>query len=75
MQPLLGIELDGSSHQRSDRQERDDFVVEVFKVAKLPLLQIPARREYNQREIAALVVPILKEKLQSAAAPLSETPT
>ena len=75
MHPLLGIELDDSSHQRSDRQERDDFVVEVFKVAKLPLLQIPARREYNQREIAALVVPILKEKLQSAAAPLPETST
>jgi len=76
MQPILGIELDDSSHQRSDRQERDDFVVEVFKVAKLPLLQIPARREYNQREIAALVVPILKEKLQSVNAPLpSDAPT
>ena len=29
MKPLLGIELDDSSHQRDDRQERDDFVEKV----------------------------------------------
>jgi len=38
LKPLLGIELDDKSHQRADRQERDDFVNRVFEAAKLPLM-------------------------------------
>jgi len=41
MRPLVGIELDDSSHQRPDRQSRDTFVDGVFAAAKLPLLHIP----------------------------------
>lgn len=39
MKPLFGVELDDSSHDRTDRQERDQFVEDVCKVAGLPLLR------------------------------------
>ena len=63
MKPLLGIELDDSSHMRDDRQERDDFVERVFQVAGLPLLRLPVQREYNTREVAAKIAPLLKDKI------------
>lgn len=55
MQPLLGIELDDTSHQRKDRQERDDFVDQVFAAAGLPMLHIPAARGYQPKELAEAV--------------------
>lgn len=30
MRPIVGVELDDSSHKRADRQERDEFVDSVF---------------------------------------------
>lgn len=69
MKPLLGIELDDSSHKRDDRQERDDFVDRVFEVAGLPLLRLPVQREYNTREVAAKIAPLLKDKISSSTTP------
>jgi len=55
MRPMLGIELDDSSHARGDRQERDAFVDEVFGAAGLPLVRISVRRAYTAQEIRAAV--------------------
>jgi len=63
MKPLFGIELDDSSHKRNDRQERDEFVENVCQVAGLPLLRVPVQREYNSREIATQIAPLLKDKV------------
>lgn len=57
VQPLLGIELDDKSHQRSDRQARDEFVEMVFKAAKLPLVRIRAQRSYTISELESLLRP------------------
>jgi hypothetical protein len=65
MKPLFGIELDDSSHKRNDRQERDVFVENVCQVAGLPLLRVPVQREYNSREIAAQIAPLLKDKVSA----------
>ena len=74
MKPLLGIELDDSSHSRNHRQERDDFVDRVFQAAGLPLLRLPVQREYNTREVAAQIAPLLKDKLGvSTASPQPES--
>ncbi len=51
LKPILGIELDDKSHQRADRQERDDFVNRVFEAAKLPLIHISVQRGYSQSEL------------------------
>lgn len=66
MKPLLGIELDDSSHQWNQRQERDKFIEEVFEAAQFPLLRFPVQREYNAREIVARLAPALKNKLESS---------
>jgi hypothetical protein len=52
MEPLLGIELDDASHQRPDRQKRDDFVDAVFLTAGLPLLRVPTQHGYNPAGLA-----------------------
>lgn len=51
LKPILGIELDDKSHQRTDRRERDDFVNHVFEAAKLPLMHISVQRSYSQSEL------------------------
>lgn len=53
MRPLVGVELDDRSHERSRRQERDGFVDEVFRVAGLPLIHVPARSGYSVAESSA----------------------
>jgi len=55
MRPLLGIELDDSSHNRSDRQTRDKFVDGVFAAAGLSLLHIPVTQNYSLPKIRAMV--------------------
>jgi hypothetical protein len=62
MKPLLGIELDDSSHEAQKRQRRDDFVERTFQAAKLPLVHIKTQHDYNSREIAAQIAPYIREK-------------
>lgn len=69
MKPLFGVELDDASHKQSDRQERDEFVENVCKVAGLPLLRLPVQREYNSREIAAKIAPFVSEKVSASTLP------
>lgn len=51
MKPIMGVELDDRSHQNSDRIERDDFVNNLFKTAKLPLLRFQVKKDYSEAEI------------------------
>lgn len=39
--PLLAIELDGKSHNGTQRQERDHFVDELYNTISLPIEHIP----------------------------------
>jgi hypothetical protein len=61
MKPRFAIELDDSTHQRVDREERDDFVDAVFKAADLPLIHIPARIAYNTTELGLLFKQVLQK--------------
>ncbi|MDP3073735.1 MAG: DUF2726 domain-containing protein [Opitutaceae bacterium] len=49
--PLLGIELDDSSHDEHDRIARDAFVDTVFASAGLPILHVVAKAAYDPKEI------------------------
>jgi hypothetical protein len=51
--PVLGIELDDVSHRRPERIKRDEFVNEVFAVAKLPLIRIPVQTSYEVNALKA----------------------
>lgn len=59
MKPVAGLELDDSSHGRSDRQERDALVESVFEQAGLPLLRVPARRAYSPEELRGLIESVI----------------
>jgi predicted RNA-binding Zn-ribbon protein involved in translation (DUF1610 family) len=71
VRPILGIELDDKSHQRPDRQERDEFVENVFAKAKLPLLRISVKHSYSVAELNSLLQPYLGKK----GLPVSLPPT
>ena len=49
--PLVGIELDDSSHEEEERVARDSFVDTVFASAGLPILHVPAKAAYDPREV------------------------
>lgn len=55
LEPQVAIELDDSSHQRKDRQERDEFVDHAFESAGLPIVRFPVRSSYHAREIREIL--------------------
>jgi hypothetical protein len=54
LRPILVIELDDSTHQRSDRVERDRFVEKVLETAQIPLARVPVRPSYDAKELGEL---------------------
>ena len=63
VKPLLGIELDDKSHQRSDRQARDEFIGEVFAAAKLPLVRMPVQASYSIAQLKSILQQHLSEPI------------
>jgi hypothetical protein len=55
LSPVLAIELDDSSHEREDRQERDAFVDRVLAKAGLPLLHVKAKATYDPKELTVSI--------------------
>jgi Protein of unknown function (DUF2726) len=53
LRPLAAIELDDSTHRRSDRRKRDELLDDLFAKAKLPLLRFKTASAYNPRSIEA----------------------
>jgi len=78
MKPLGGIELDDSSHNRSDRKERDALVDAVFTSAGLQLIHVTAKRGYVVDEVAESVRRLLQSTepvLQAATTAVPTLPT
>lgn len=48
--PRLVVELDDRSHEKKDRQERDELVVGALKAAGLPILHVAAAKGYVPQE-------------------------
>lgn len=69
VRPIVGIELDDKSHQRSDRQIRDAFVEKVFQAANLPLVRIPVKHSYSTAEINSALAPYLGAATKEVAPP------
>lgn len=63
--PLLIIELDGSSHNRIDRQERDIFVDRVFEASDIPIVHMTVSESYNTTDIHDLLSKYLINFLKS----------
>ncbi len=43
--PILAIEIDDSSHNRKDRQERDLFINEALATARIPIVRFGANQQ------------------------------
>lgn len=56
--PLLALELDGKSHNALDRQDRDQFVDELYETIDLPIKHIPTGSNFE--ELAQSLSEILK---------------
>lgn len=48
------IELDDRSHEREDRKERDEFVDQAMKDAKIPIFHIPVQKNYSLSNLQVL---------------------
>lgn len=59
LKPRCAVELDDSSHARRERQDRDEFVDQVFNVAGLPLVRVPAQAAYSPAALLKLIEPHL----------------
>ena len=51
LKPVIAIEYDGKTHNRSDRQERDDFVNKVLSSAGIKSLHIKHQKNINFEEV------------------------
>lgn len=60
-EPVLGIELNDSSHKRRDRKERDAFVNRLFEQTELSLLRVPVSGQYSAEELRDKIAGILRE--------------
>ena len=60
VRPFLGIELDDKSHQREDRQERDQFVDQVFKAGGIPLVRVAVKYSYSLQEVQTVLQPYIQ---------------
>jgi len=71
LRPLVAIELDDRTHQRKDRQERDEFINQVYQAAKLPVLHIKAEAHYEpvtlRQQLAAHVAGLLPSAPEAVA--------
>ncbi|HYE03855.1 MAG TPA: DUF2726 domain-containing protein [Phycisphaerales bacterium] len=65
LRPLLAIEIDDSSHDAEDRQERDSFVDAALQAAGLPLVRFDCKRGYS---IQALAQPLQRAMEPQAVA-------
>jgi len=74
MKPLGGIELDDSSHSRSDRKERDALVDQVFASAGLQLIHFPAKRGYVVDEVTERVRRLLQIQQPVSQPTVTEVP-
>lgn len=74
MRPLLGLELDDSSHKQSRRQARDEFIEQVFAAASLPLFRQPVRPAYPVRELAAALKALVDPPLEQPELPSAPAP-
>jgi hypothetical protein len=55
LRPVVGVELDDSSHKSERGKARDALVDEIFAAAGLPLVHVPAARGYSPGAILELM--------------------
>jgi len=57
--PLVGVELDDSTHESKRRQQRDTEVEQVFAAAGLELVRVRLSQSNHVKKLAELVLPAI----------------
>ncbi|MGF1794193.1 DUF2726 domain-containing protein [Photobacterium profundum] len=65
---ICAVELNDSSHDNTDRENRDKFLADAMYSAGVPLVFIPAKRNYVVSEVTSLLSPYLKHATNVADA-------
>lgn len=55
LRPLVGVELDDSSHNRAETQKHDLFKNQVFENAHLSLVRVAVKQNYNVDELKTVL--------------------
>lgn len=55
LKPVFAIDLDDSPPPQRDSSRRDQFIDQIFSIAGLPLIRVPARQAYNMNELSELI--------------------
>lgn len=62
---IIAIELDDKSHKSEKAIQADKFKDEAFKVAKIPLLRVKAKKEYKGEELKRQMIEAVKNNQNS----------
>lgn len=73
MRPVVGIELDDKSHDRLDRQVRDQLVEKVFNAAGLPLVRFAVKSGYSPSDVEAQIGTYFAERSVTSTSPIKPT--
>ncbi|MDB5295372.1 MAG: hypothetical protein JWO31_1355 [Phycisphaerales bacterium] len=57
---MLVVELDDRTHLQPDRQERDAFLDRALAAAGVPVLHVPAAKEYDSGELREEIEQVLR---------------
>jgi len=66
LSPLCVIELDDSSHKKSERKIRDDFLGKALTAAAIPCIRFTARASYNIQAVRSEIAQATGLDLQAA---------
>lgn len=56
------VELDDSSHARSDRKERDAFIDSALSSARIPILHVRASQSYSPHQLLEMIEGTIHER-------------
>jgi hypothetical protein len=63
---ICAIELDDSSHKKSDRKIRDDFLEKALNASSVPFIRFTARASYNVQEVRSKIAEATGLDVQAA---------
>jgi very-short-patch-repair endonuclease len=69
------VELDDKTHNKSKRQDRDEFINKVLQVAGIPVFHFIAKRTYSMQDMRAVLFETKKEpekKIVKTLEPVSQ---
>lgn len=59
MEVMAAIELNDASHRQKDRAERDKLVRDAMNSSNIPLIEVPAGKSYDLKNLFKLLAPVL----------------